>query len=291
MKRRILSLAIIMVLIFSFFPLQTFAAEDEKTFTYQLTVDGKDTKRVETGDIITVMLKLRRTDAEENYNMHSMQDEIRYDSTFFRLVEGGAITSTGITVTDIAMVDHHREYYMNYLSFSDNEIWSPETIIGSFQLEVTAENGITNLTNQDFLVSLPDGSGSYECTATGVKVILSEDCTVIFETNGGSDVPQQTVTRGNKITRPDDPVKEGFTFAGWYSDYELTQPWNFGKDTVEYNMHLYAAWAEGTHADTVPGSTPKGRCCCWLWLLLLIIVYLIYRYYKKKKEENKIEKI
>lgn len=287
MKRRILSLAVIMVLLFSIFPLHTFAAEDEKNFLYQLTIDGKDTKKVETGDIITVVLKLHRTDAEENYTMYSMQNEIRYDSTFFKLVEGGAIISPGITVTDIAMVDHHREYYMNYLSFSDNETWSPETIIGSFQLEVTAENGITNLTNQDFLVSFPDGSGSYECTATGVKVILSEDCTVVFEANGGSEVSRQTVTRGKKATRPIDPVKEGYTFVGWYSDYELTQPWDFDKDTVEYNMHLYAGWTENTSAITVPGGI-KNRCCCWSWLILLfIIAYVIYRYYKKKKENSK----
>ena len=63
------------------------AAEDDMTFSFEMTVDGKDTKEVQTGDIITVVLKLKRTDAEEAYTMHAMQDELRYDSTFLELVE------------------------------------------------------------------------------------------------------------------------------------------------------------------------------------------------------------
>ena len=39
----------------------TAKAADDMTFSFDLTVDGKDIKEVQTGDIITVVLKLKRT--------------------------------------------------------------------------------------------------------------------------------------------------------------------------------------------------------------------------------------
>ena len=45
-------------------------------------------------------------------------------------------------------------------------------------------------------------------------------CTVTFDSDGGSDVPQQTVTKGEKATKPTEPTKDGYIFAGWYIDDE-----------------------------------------------------------------------
>ena len=63
-----------------------------------------------------------------------------------------------------------------------------------------------------------------------------------FESNGGSSVPDQKVKLGQKVTRPEDPTKEGFALAGWYSDFDITQEWDFDKDTVQGSMTLYAKW-------------------------------------------------
>ena len=40
--------------------------------------------------------------------------------------------------------------------------------------------------------------------------------TVTFDTDGGSAVSPVEVTEGDKVTKPDDPTKEGYTFEGWY---------------------------------------------------------------------------
>ena len=65
--------------------------------------------------------------------------------------------------------------------------------------------------------------------------------TVKFETDGGSMVAEQMVRSGKLAVKPKDPTKEGFVFAGWYSDKELTQAFDF-KTPIAANITLYAKW-------------------------------------------------
>ena len=66
--------------------------------------------------------------------------------------------------------------------------------------------------------------------------------TVTFDTDGGSTVASVTVKRGDKLTKPADPTKTGYTFGGWYTDKACTTPWNFENDTVREATTLYAKW-------------------------------------------------
>lgn len=75
--------------------------------------------------------------------------------------------------------------------------------------------------------------------------------TVSFVTDGGTDVASQTVTSGNKATRPANPSKTGCTFAGWYTNNTFTTAFDF--DTaITANIVLYAKWdiAEGYYKVT-----------------------------------------
>lgn len=65
--------------------------------------------------------------------------------------------------------------------------------------------------------------------------------TLTFVPNGGSEVASQTVDWGSQATKPADPTREGFTFAGWYTDKELTQPYDFSQP-VRDDLTLYAKW-------------------------------------------------
>ena len=226
-------------------------AAEGREFLFELSVDGADTKQVQPGDIITVVFYLVRTDAEEAYDMYAMQNEIRYDSKFLRLVEGSALLSDGIQTTDLGLRDAHREFYMNFLSMSGGEQWDARRLVGSIQLEVIGQSGVTHITNQDYLVAAADGQSHYASVCQDVTVILSTDCTVRFETNGGTEIAPQTVRYGEKIRRPEDPVREGFRVEGWYTDIDLKNPWNFETDTVKGNMTLYVKWVEGESAGTV----------------------------------------
>ena len=243
-----------------------YAADDSREFFFELSVDGGNEKKVQPGDIVTVVFTLHRTDSEESYDMYTMQNEIRYDSEFFRLVEGSAMLSDGISTTEIGLRDTFREFYMNFASLAGGESWNARKLIGSFQLEVIGTSGVTKITNQDFLVSTADGKDSYTATCQDVTIILSTDCTVTFETGGGTQIPDQMVRYGETLTRPEDPIREGYHLVGWYTDIDLQKPWDFETDTVQGNMILYAKWAEGN-----PVGNLLGGGIIW-WLLGLILL-------------------
>lgn len=286
MKHKIFCSLLALLLVLPLFSTTAFADEGDPTFHFDLSVDGKDTKEVETGDIITVVLKLKRTSSDQPYTMYAMQDEIRYDSTFFELVDGGTLLTPGIVTTDIAMVDEFREFYMNFLSMSGGSQWNADTMIGSFQLRVIGKSGVTKITSQDYLVSLQDGSDSYDCTANDVTIILSSECTVKFESNGGTAIPDITVNYGDKISYPDEPEKDGYIFDGWYTDIHLTDPWNFSTDTVQGNMTLYAKWGSVQEGDKISVNTGDSPASTWLFaapVALLIALIVMFILWKKKR--------
>ncbi|MGD9679264.1 MAG: InlB B-repeat-containing protein [Vulcanibacillus sp.] len=70
-----------------------------------------------------------------------------------------------------------------------------------------------------------------------------EEFTVTFNSNGGSAVTSQTVVDGDLATEPSDPTLVSYSFAGWYSDSELTTLYNFSS-AVTSDITLYAKWLE-----------------------------------------------
>jgi len=66
--------------------------------------------------------------------------------------------------------------------------------------------------------------------------------TVIFCSNGGSNVKSQTIDYGGLVAEPDTPTKDCYNFDGWYSDSELTTAWDFETNTITSNIRLYAKW-------------------------------------------------
>ncbi|WP_180339386.1 InlB B-repeat-containing protein, partial [Peptoniphilus catoniae] len=74
--------------------------------------------------------------------------------------------------------------------------------------------------------------------------------TVTFNTNGGSAVSAQTIKTGEHAQKPEDPTKDGYTFAGWYKDAGLTTPFNFATETINADITLYAKWNENPPAPT-----------------------------------------
>ncbi len=80
--------------------------------------------------------------------------------------------------------------------------------------------------------------------ADGSSVEVDNDrCIIMFFENGGSHVEPLSVSRGDKITLPQTPVKQGMIFDGWYKDKNFTELWKFDTDTVtQKSTILYAKW-------------------------------------------------
>ena len=71
---------------------------------------------------------------------------------------------------------------------------------------------------------------------------------ITFNTDGGTEIADQTVNEGSKVVMPEDPTKEGHLFVDWYTDPEFTTVFN--RDTkVTSDMTLYAKWS--ADADNV----------------------------------------
>lgn len=66
--------------------------------------------------------------------------------------------------------------------------------------------------------------------------------TIMFNSNGGGDVPGQAVKSGEKAVAPQSPHKQGYTFGGWYEDQELMCPYDFKANAVFCDFMLYAKW-------------------------------------------------
>ena len=297
--KRFLSCVLVLLVVLSCM-VGAVAADNSRSYFFELSVDGSDRKEVQPGDIITVAFNLERTDAKDAYEMYGMQNEIRYDSDFFELVEGSALLSNGITTTDIGLRDHYREFYMNYVSLTGGETWEARRLVGSFQLKVIGTSGVSKITNQDYLVSTKNGEDQYAATCQDVTIVISSECTVRFEPNGGSEVPSQTVQYGEKLARPDTPVRDGYHLEGWYRDIDLQTPWDFDTDTVQGNMTLYAKWEQG---DPIAEVGKSGGLWWWLLglgLMLLLLLLLLLLLGKKtvrfetgsdnKPEDQKVKK-
>lgn len=287
--KKIISVILAVIMLTGIFAFTVSADESDLTFSYELTIDGKTVKYAEPGDVITVVLHLQRTDADESYTMYAMQSQIQYDEKFFELVPDSALVSKDIRTELVDMRGNvYKQFYMNYLSFSGGASWKAKTLIGSFQLKVIATEGATVITNENVKVSHRDGMASYDCAVNSLQIIVTDQCKVILETGEGSKVDPITVGLGEKLPHIPHPEKEGKYFAGWYKDIDCTIPWDFENDVVDGNVTLYAKWSDtpvdslpcdkvepGITTEPVGGDGEKDGGLWWLWLLLILLLIII----------------
>lgn len=101
-------------------------------------------------------------------------------------------------------------------------------------------------------------AGDLTLTAKWSKLDASTVTHVIrFESNGGSAIPDMEVKDGSIATAPANPTRDGYVFAGWYVDKELTTPFDFSTPVVA-DATAYAKWTEAkkaTHTVVIDDGT------------------------------------
>ena len=81
---------------------------------------------------------------------------------------------------------------------------------------------------------------------------------VLFNDGATTLSVQTDLSSGDKLTNPETPVKDGYTFAGWYKDSACTQGWDF-ETGISGDMTLYAKWtAAGSSGETEATATPTA---------------------------------
>ena len=76
----------------------------------------------------------------------------------------------------------------------------------------------------------------YKAIFEAVPVSL---CVVDFDSKGGDFISSQSVIKGEKVHKPANPTREGYTFDDWYYQGER---WSFVGYTVTEDMTLEARW-------------------------------------------------
>ncbi len=104
------------------------------------------------------------------------------------------------------------------------------------------------------VIATSKSDSTKSCTVSVKIPQAAPTYTVQFNTNGGSAVGSATVSEGGKLTEPQAPTKDGYTFHGWYKDAAFTNRWNFDADTVTGNTTLYAKWTEATKIYGISGT-------------------------------------
>lgn len=99
----------------------------------------------------------------------------------------------------------------------------------------------------DLTFSMPDGTG------VTVKVTLTGEHKVSFDSNGGSYTPDvQKIEGGKQAAKPKDPKKRGYTFEGWFYTDEngIETVWDFSTP-VHQDMTLKARWKKAAEQSNV----------------------------------------
>ncbi|MDL2309317.1 InlB B-repeat-containing protein [Bacteroidales bacterium OttesenSCG-928-C03] len=85
----------------------------------------------------------------------------------------------------------------------------------------------------------------------------------------GVSIEPQSVVHGNYATAPKNPEREGYDFAGWFTDNDtFINEWDFKTDIVTQNVTLYTKWEESIWQD-YPIEIPFeeysliGTSCQW----------------------------
>ncbi|MGX8852782.1 InlB B-repeat-containing protein [Amedibacillus sp. YH-ame10] len=68
-------------------------------------------------------------------------------------------------------------------------------------------------------------------------------------------IPGQSIDYGNKVLKPTDPSKTGYTFGGWFKESTFVTRWDFDNDTVIRPITLYAKWNINKYTVTFANTT------------------------------------
>ncbi len=164
-----------------------------------------------------------------------------------------------ITITGIGSKTGTKTIYFN-INKADPKYTAPGTLSG-VQEQTLSQIALPSATNGKFTwkspttkltktgkqtfaaVFTPNDTKNYNTKNINVTVDVKALYTVTFNAGEGTTVNSQKVVDGSFAKEPTTPVKDGKTFAGWYTDPSYSgEPFNFSKTAITSNITLYGKW-------------------------------------------------
>jgi uncharacterized repeat protein (TIGR02543 family) len=125
---------------------------------------------------------------------------------------------------------------------------TPKEVAGTFSATVTVG-------------AAADNSAAIDPQSFGVTfAVTTLYHTVTFISNGGSDVPPQSIEYGKSAASPAAPSKANLHFKNWYPNLTADAlPFNFSTTPITENITLYAKWYAIVAFDPDGGSSVTTR--------------------------------
>ena len=171
-----------------------------------------------------------------------------FAKTLVSSADGTALPAGGIKGAPLVSVqgeDAYVYFTVNYGESSDYVNYTSGGGVYRYKLGEAEASGVFSATGHNNYCDSPiacDAKGNlYYINDSGALFKLNAGMKVSFNTGEGSKVDFQTTAANGSVTKPADPTREGYTFAGWYTDEACTEAYKFDA-AVTADMTLYAKW-------------------------------------------------
>lgn len=189
-----------------------------------------------------------------------------FATTLISSADGSALPAGGIKGAPLVSTQADGTYVyftVNYGESSDYVNYTSGGGVYRYKLGDVEATGAFSATGHNNYCDSPiscDAQGNlYYINDSGTLFKLNAGVKVSFNAGEGSKVDFQTTAANGSVAKPADPTREGYTFAGWYTDEACTEAYDFSV-AVTADMTLYAKWVknEASSSGSSSGTDNAG---------------------------------
>ncbi len=228
-------------------------SENDPKLTY--TVDG-----LVEGDTLNVTLDREKG---ENVGEYVITPKAEENKNYSVKTADGKLTviktEQTITAEDITADIADKTAKINAQTSGDGKL--TYTLKSGEAVSVDENGTLTLLSEGSAVITVTaEETDNYSAASAEINVTVTDSgphFIVKFDKNGhGASVSDQSVAEGRSAEEPEVKIPNGWTFEGWYTDPECTQPYDFS-DKVTSDITLYAKW-DTIAPDDKPSSLILG---------------------------------
>lgn len=166
----------------------------------------------------------------------------------------GPLSVSGGTFTDPAVAKHLKSSKAVLFNDGKYAVGNKDAVKGDATYSVTNTDGT--------VVYFTDAQAANDyAKESGAQAPVVLKVTVNFDSNQGTAVDSQLVAVGDKVAKPADPTKKGYTFSGWFTDQDCTNAYDFDAPVngTQPEFTLYAGWKAAAPSTVQPGAGDSGN--------------------------------